>query len=129
MKLVLYFLLFLVFIFLLIIFYKLKSRNNIKLKQDSFDREEIISWKKERRKNKFPITLDVQSIGNNLENSHKLWKSLVRIVHESNWTDKSESKRSLASELNKLINENKGNYDKLQKIKIIIDKELLQIKD
>ena len=64
-------------------------------------------------------------MGNNVEKSHDLWKSLSKIVHESKWIGQSQEKIELAAELNSLINEHKANFLELQKLELRIKNELL----
>ena len=64
-------------------------------------------------------------MGDNLERSHDLWKSLSKIVHESRWIGKDNDKIKLAAELAALINQYKNNFRELQNIKQRIEKELM----
>ena len=109
----------------LVRFYVKRKKKNKYSSQNEIDAKEISSWKKDRRKNNSPISLNVRAMGNNIEKSHDLWKALSKMVHESRWIGESSEKIKLAAELNSLINENKGNFMELQNIQLRIEKELL----
>jgi hypothetical protein len=102
----------------------IKTKRNKSIKND-IDPEEVSKWKKDRRKNRTPISLNVEAMGNNVEKSHELWKSLSKIVHESKWIDQSQDKIELAAEFNSLINAHKTNFLELQKLELRIKSELL----
>lgn len=104
------------------LFYRIKIKKIIK---NEINLDEIIKWKEERRKNRTPVSLNVEAMGNNVEKSHELWKVLSKIVHESKWIGKSQEKIELAAELNTLVNENKGNYLELQNLELRIKNELI----
>ena len=109
--------------FLIFILKKRIKRKKITLNE--INQEEISKWKKDRRNNQTPVSLNVQAMGNNIEKSHDLWKSLSKMVHESKWIGENQEKIKLAAELNSLINEHKGNYLELQKINTRIEDDLL----
>ncbi len=110
---------------LVFLFYRKKRITKGKLINNDIDQEELSKWKEDRRKNRNPISLNVEAMGNNIEKSHDLWKSLSKIVHESKWIGKNQDKIELAAELNSLINKNKANYLELQKIELRIKNELI----
>lgn len=110
---------------LMIFFYRRKLNKRKNLVNNEINPEELSKWKKDRRKNRIPISLNVEAMGNNVEKSHELWKSLSKIVHESKWIGQSQEKIELATELNTLINENKTNYLELQNLEMRIKKELI----
>jgi hypothetical protein len=109
----------------LFFFYRRKINKRKKLINNEINPEELSKWKKDRQKNRIPISLNVEAMGNNVEKSHELWKSLSKIVHESKWIGQSQEKIELAAELNTLINENKTNYLELQNLELRIKKELI----
>ena len=110
----------------LVFFFYLRNINRWKKSiNNEINPEELSKWKKERRKDKIPSSLNVEAMGNNVEKSHELWKSLSKIVHESKWIGQSQEKIELAAELNTLINENKTNYLELQNLELRIKKELI----
>ena len=108
------------------LFRRIINKRN-KLIKNEINLEEISKWKKDRRKNRTPISLNVQAMGNNVEKSHELWKALSKIVHESKWIGKSQEKIELAAELNTLINENKANYLELQNLEEVEQMKLLYL--
>jgi hypothetical protein len=110
---------------LVFLFYRKKRITKGKLINNDINQEELSKWKEDRRKNRNPISLNVEAMGNNIEKSHDLWKSLSKIVHESKWIGKNQDKIELAAELNSLINKNKANYLELQKIELRIKNELI----
>ena len=110
---------------LVFLFYRKKRITKGKLINNDINQEELSKWKEDRRKNRNPISLNVEAMGNNLEKSHDLWKSLSKIVHESKWLGKNQDKIELAAELNSLINKNKANYLELQKLELRIKNELI----
>ena len=110
---------------LVFLFYRRIKNNRNNLIKNDINPEEISKWKKDRRKNRTPMSLNVEGMGNNLEKSHELWKSLSKIVHESKWIGQSQEKIELAAELNTLINENKENYLELQHLELRIKNELI----
>ena len=110
---------------LVFFFYRRIINKRSKLIKNEINPEEISKWKKDRRKNRTPISLNVEAMGNNVEKSHELWKSLSKIVHESKWIGQSKEKIDLAAELNSLINKNKGNYLELQNLEFRIKNELI----
>lgn len=110
---------------LVFLFYRKKRITKGKLINNDINQEELSKWKEDRRKNRNPISLNVEAMGNNLEKSHDLWKSLSKIVHESKWLGKNQVKIELAAELNSLINKNKANYLELQKLELRIKNELI----
>ncbi len=110
---------------LVFLFYRRKINKRKKLIINQINPEELSKWKKDRRKNKTPISLNVEAMGNNVEKSHELWKALSKIVHESKWIGQSQEKIELAAELNSLINENKTNYLELQNLEFRIKNELI----
>jgi hypothetical protein len=110
--------------FVFLYYRRIKNKRNKLIKND-IDLEEISKWKKDRRKNRTPISLNVEAMGNNVEKSYELWKSLSKIVHESKWIGQSQEKIELAAELNTLINENKANYLELQHLEWRIKNELI----
>ena len=110
---------------LVFFFYRRKLKKRKHLVNNEINPEELSKWKKDRRKNRIPISLNVEAMGNNVEKSHELWKVLSKIVHESKWIGQSKEKIELATELNTLINENKGNYLELQNLELRIKNELI----
>ena len=110
---------------LVFFFYRIKLNKRKNLVNNEINPEELSKWKKDRRKNRTPISLNVEAMGNNVEKSHELWKSLSKIVHESKWIGQSQEKIELAAELNSLINEHKANFLELQKLELRIKNELL----
>ncbi len=112
------------FSLILLLYLRIKNKRKKLIKND-IDLEEISKWKKDRRKDRIPISLNVEAMGNNVEKSHELWKSLSKIVHESKWIGQSQEKIHLAAELNSLINKNKGNYLELQNLDLRIKNELI----
>ncbi len=114
----------LIFFSSLFLLYRRIKNKKKKLIKNDIDPEEISKWKKDRRKNRTPISLNVEAMGNNIEKSHELWKSLSKIVHESKWIGQSQEKIELAAELNALINEKKANYLELQNLELRIKNEL-----
>jgi hypothetical protein len=106
-------------------FYRIKLNKRKNLVNNEINPEELSKWKKDRRKNNTPISLNVEAMGNNVEKSHELWKALSKIVHESKWIGQSKEKIDLAAELNSLINKNKGNYLELQNLEFRIKNELI----
>lgn len=112
---------------LVFFFYRRKINKRKKLIINQINPEELSKWKKDRRKNKTPISLNVEAMGNNVEKSHELWKALSKIVHESKWIGQSQEKIELAAELNTLINENKTNYLELQNLELRIKNELVNV--
>lgn len=125
MKTVLITLSVLIFSCLMFFLYRKIKNKGKKLINNDIDPEEISKWKKDRRKDNIPISLNVEAMGNNIEKSHDLWKSLSKIVHESKWIGQSPEKMELAAELNTLINESKTNYLELQNLELRIKNELL----
>ena len=115
----------LIFCCLMFFFYRIKLNKRKNLVNNEINPGELSKWKKDRRKNRIPISLNVEAMGNNVEKSHELWKSLSKIVHESKWIGQSQEKLELAAELNILINENKTNYLELQNLEKRIKKELI----
>ena len=111
--------------FLVFFYYRRKINRRKKSINNEINPEELSKWKKERRKDKTPISLNVEAMGNNVEKSHELWIELSKIVHESKWIGQSEEKIKLAAELNTLINENKENYLELQNLEKRVKKELI----
>jgi len=110
----------------LVFFFYLRKLKKLKhLVNNEINPEELSKWKKDRRQNRIPISLNVEAMGNNVEKSHELWKALSKIVHESKWIGQSMEKIELAAELNTLINENKGNYLELQNLELRIKNELI----
>jgi hypothetical protein len=110
----------------LVFFFYLRKLKKLKhLVNNEINPEELSKWKKDRRQNRSPISLNVEAMGNNVEKSHELWKALSKIVHESKWIGQSMEKIELAAELNTLINENKGNYLELQNLELRIKNELI----
>jgi hypothetical protein len=110
---------------LVFFFYRIKLNKRKNLVNNEINPEELSKWKKDRRKNNTPISLNVEAMGNNVEKSHELWKALSKIVHESKWIGQSKEKIDLAAELNSLINKNKGNYLELQNLEFRIKNELI----
>ena len=110
---------------LVFFFYRRKINKRKKLIINQINPEELSKWKKDRRNNNTPISLNVEAMGNNVEKSHELWKALSKIVHESKWIGQSQEKIELAAELNTLINENKANYLELQNLELRIKNELI----
>lgn len=125
MKTALIILTFLILCFFVFFFYRRKINRRKKSINNDINPNELSKWKKERRKNKSPISLNVEAMGNNVEKSHELWKALSKIVHESKWIGQSQEKIELAAELNTLINENKTNYLELQNLELRIKHELI----
>jgi hypothetical protein len=115
----------LILCFLVFFFYRRNINRRKKSINNEINPEELSKWKKERRKDKTPISLNVEAMGNNVEKSHELWKALSKIVHESKWIGQSQEKIELAAELNTLINENKTNYLELQNLELRIKNELI----
>jgi hypothetical protein len=105
--------------------YRIVKNKRKKLIINDIDQEEMSKWKKDRRKDRIPISLNVEAMGNNLEKSHELWKSLSKIVHESKWIGQNPEKIELAAEFNSLINEHKANYLELQNLELRIKNELI----
>jgi len=110
---------------LVFFFYRIKLNKRKNLVNNEINPEELSKWKKDRRNNNTPISLNVEAMGNNVEKSHELWKALSKIVHESKWIGQSKEKIDLAAELNSLINKNKGNYLELQNLEFRIKNELI----
>lgn len=110
---------------LVFFFYRRIIDKRNKLIKNEINPEEISKWKRDRRKNITPISLNVEAMGNNVEKSHELWKSLCKIVHESKWIGRSQEQQELAAELNSLINKNKANYLELKNLELRIENELI----
>jgi hypothetical protein len=125
MKTVLITLSILILFCLMFLLYRIVKNKRKKLIINDIDQEEMSKWKKDRRKDRIPISLNVEAMGNNLEKSHELWKSLSKIVHESKWIGQNPEKIELAAEFNSLINEHKANYLELQNLELRIKNELI----
>ena len=111
---------------LLILFYKRRKFQKIgEIKMDIHP-DELKKWREERRENKKPISLNVEAMGNNVEKSHDLWKSLSVLVHESKWIGKQQEKVDLASELSLLVNKHKGDFEQLKALELRIENELFK---
>ena len=113
------------FLLIIAIIY-IKRRKKKNMNKEELNPDEMHKWKRERREKKRPITLDVKTMGENVEKSKELWKRLAIILHESKWIDASQEKKELATELNMLINQHKNSFKELKNIENRINKELLE---
>lgn len=113
------------FLLIIAIIY-IKKRKKRNIYKEELNPDQMDQWKRERREKKRPITLDVKSMGENVEKSHDLWKRLAIILHESKWMNASQEKKDLAEELNMLINQHKNSFKELKNIEKKINQELLE---
>jgi hypothetical protein len=109
----------------LILFYQKRKLKKTSERNMDIHPDELKKWRKERKENKKPFSLNVEAMGNNVEKSHELWKSLSVLVHEAKWIGKQHEKVVLASELNRLINKHKVDFDQLKALELRIENELL----